>query len=358
MSNNYHKDKEIKAIQEVKEIYSTMPDYIAKYIRSIQQKTEPSTRLAYIKDIKNFMEYYCQKHKGNLRMKDITCEMLSNISGDFFDEYFDYLQNYEKNGQVYTNGRVTIKRKLSSLRNFFGYMFANDLISVNNIEKVSMPKLKDKEIIYMDEEETTDFLNSVEFGRKTGSRMEEAYHEKLKQRDYAITTLLLSTGLRVSECVGLNINDVDFKNSCVKVIRKSGKEGTVYFSDEAADILSDYMEYRKKQVPKEGHEDALFLSTRMTRMGVRAIEILVKKYAQQAVPMKNISPHKLRSTFGTALYEQTGDIYVTADALGHKNINVTQKHYANLTNSRKASVRNKVSLNRNNSVNNDNNDNN
>ena len=87
---------------------------------------------------------------------------------------------------------------------------------------------------------------------------------------------------------------------------------------------------RKAATPLSGHENALFLSTRRTRMGVQAIENMVKKYARQVTPNKKITPHKLRSTYGTALYKETGDIYLVADVLGHKDVNTTRKHYASV----------------------------
>ncbi|MPN16203.1 Tyrosine recombinase XerC [bioreactor metagenome] len=85
---------------------------------------------------------------------------------------------------------------------------------------------------------------------------------------------------------------------------------------------------RERMTPQIGHEEALFLSLQNRRITVRAVENLVKKYAKLAVPLKNISPHKLRSTFGTTLYRETGDIYLVADVLGHKDVNTTRKHYA------------------------------
>ena len=88
-----------------------------------------------------------------------------------------------------------------------------------------------------------------------------------------------------------------------------------------------YMDKRKGIIPVEGHEDALFLSMQNKRISVRAVENLVKKYASN-VSLKKITPHKLRSTFGTNLYQETGDIYLVADVLGHKDVNTTRKHYA------------------------------
>ena len=121
-------------------------------------------------------------------------------------------------------------------------------------------------------------------------------------RDIALLTLMLGTGIRVSECVGLNIDDVDFKNDGIRIHRKGGKEVVVYFGDEVESALLSYIEERKKTEVVAGHEEALFLSLQKKRISVRAVEKLVKKYAQTVTTVKHITPHKLRSTYGTNLY--------------------------------------------------------
>ena len=121
----------------------------------------------------------------------------------------------------------------------------------------------------------------------------------------------------------------------VKVTRKGGNEAFVYFSDEATGYIKDYIKERKEIIPVDGHEDALFLSSQRRRISVRTVENLVKKYAQASTPLKHITPHKLRSTYGTALYQETGDIYLVADVLGHKDVNTTRKHYADMDQERK-----------------------
>lgn len=158
-------------------------------------------------------------------------------------------------------------------------------------------------------------------------------------------TLLLGTGIRVSECVGLDVTDIDFNTNGIRVIRKGGSEMIVYFGDEVEKALKDYINGSRKLVnPQEGHEKALFYSTQRRRIGVKAVENLVKKYSRQVTPLKKITPHKLRSTYGTTLYQETGDIYLVADVLGHKDVNTTRKHYAAQDESRRRSAANVVKL--------------
>jgi site-specific recombinase XerD len=157
-------------------------------------------------------------------------------------------------------------------------------------------------------------------------------------------TLLLGTGIRVSECVGLDIDDVNFDVCGIKIRRKGGYEAVIYFGEEVELALLDYLEQREHMIPATGHERALFLSLQNRRIAVRSVENLVKKYASRVTSLKKITPHKLRSTYGTTLYQETGDIYLVADVLGHKDVNTTRKHYAAQEDERRRQAANKVRL--------------
>ena len=128
------------------------------------------------------------------------------------------------------------------------------------------------------------------------------------------------------------------------VTRKGGNQETLAFGPEVRDALLAYLEERKTVIPLAGNETAFFLSIQRKRITPRAVENLVKKYAKLTTPLKKITPHKLRSTYGTNLYKETGDIYLVADVLGHKDVNTTRKHYADIDQERKRSARNKVTL--------------
>lgn len=195
----------------------------------------------------------------------------------------------------------------------------------------------------MDQGEIAQFLDEVENGHQL-SKKEREFHEKNNVRDLAMMQLMLGTGIRVSECVGLNLSDLDFNNNGIRIHRKGGKKVTIYFSDEVESGLRAYLEERKLKIPAPGHEEALFLSMQNKRISVRSVEKMVKKYASRVTPLKHITPHKLRSSYGTNLYQETGDIYLVADVLGHSDVNTTKKHYAALEEERRRSVRNVVRL--------------
>lgn len=259
----------------------------------------------------------------------------------------EYLKVYtrDNDGELMTNGEKGLSRKMSALRSFYNYYFKHQMISKNPTLLVDMPKLHEKAIIRLDTDEVAMLLDFVESVGDTLSGQALSYYKKTRNRDIAILTLLLGTGIRVSECVGLDLTDVDFKNNGITVTRKGGGQMVVYFGDEVADALESYIEGDRKAVtPLPGHENALFLSTQRKRMGVQAVENMVKKYARQVTPNKKITPHKLRSTYGTALYKETGDIYLVADVLGHKDVNTTKKHYAAIDEDRRRQAATAVHL--------------
>ena len=256
-------------------------------------------------------------------------------------EYLKYRFN-DRNQEV-TNKERGIMRKISSLKSFYNYYYRNERLQNNPAALIQLPKLHEKEIIRLDVDEVALLLDEVEKGESLTVK-QKAYHEKTKVRDLALLTLLLGTGIRVSECVGLDLNDIDFKNGGIRIHRKGGKEVTVYFGSEVEDALLDYLEERNQMVAEEGSENALFLSMQKKRIAVRSVENLVKKYSRLVTPLKKITPHKLRSTYGTSLYKETGDIYLVADVLGHSDVNTTKKHYAALEDERRRSARNKVKL--------------
>ena len=224
---------------------------------------------------------------------------------------------------------------MSALRGFYAYYYKKEMIQTNPTLLVDMPKLHEKAIIRLDADEVAMLLDYIEHCGDTLTGQQKVYYEKTKERDLALVTLLLGTGIRVSECVGLDIEDVDFRNNGIKIFRKGGKEMIVYFGDEVEDALKKYIEIRKGITPVAGHEHALFYSTQRKRIGVQAVENLVKKYTKAITTTKKITPHKLRSTYGTSLYQETGDIYLVADVLGHCDVNTTRKHYAAMDDNRR-----------------------
>ena len=343
---SYYEEKNIENIKKLRELEKELPPYVTTFFRGIEPHTASRTRIAYAVDLKVFFEFIRNSNPmySDKSLREIDFEILTRLQATDIEEYLEYLKYYiGPDGKEITNSEAGIKRKLSALRSFYNYFHTHQIIDTNPTLQVHMPKLHEKNIIRMDANEVVDFLDTVESGNKL-TKNQMIFHKKTRNRDLALTTLMLGTGIRVSECVGLNINDVDFNNDRINITRKGGYESFVYFGDEVREALLVYIEERKKLVPMNGHENALFLSNRMQRISVRNVEVLVKKYASSTVITKKITPHKLRSTYGTQLYKETGDIYLVADVLGHKDVNTTKKHYAALEEERRRSAKDAVTL--------------
>ncbi len=325
----YYNEQDKLNTLKMREVLDTLPRFCRQFFRGIEPTTSARTRLGYAYDIRTFFEYL---HNENpvLRKKEIvdfSLDILDQIEREDIEEYLEYLSLYEKKDKEITNAEQGKKRKMSALRCMYSYFYKAELISRNTAELVKMPKLHENEIIRLEPDEVATLLDQVEAGEKL-TKSQLKYHEKTKLRDVALLTLLLGTGIRVSECVGIDIDDIDFKTNGLRVHRKGGYNTTVYFPDEVRDALLNYFDERKLKIPEEGSENAFFLSLQNKRITVRAVENLVKKYSRNVTTLKKITPHKLRSTYGTNLYRESGDIYLVADVLGHKDVNTTRKHYA------------------------------
>jgi len=344
--NDYHSQTSLSRTKRLRELLKELPDVCSDYFIAIEQLTSPLTRLSYAYDLKLFFQYLSDelpKFSGKA-VRLFTAEDIRRVTKQDLERYARYLALYVKNesledGEItskeMTNQEYGIKRKYASLRAFYKYLFSENLIEGNTAALVPLPKLHERAIIRLDIDEVARILDVAENGQALPKTYQK-YHHVTGKRDLAMLSLFLGTGIRISECVGLNIDDFDFEQNAFVVTRKGGKEVILYLSDEVATALKDYLEVRNHIDALPGHENAFFLSIQRRRITQRAVENMVKKYAAVAAPLKKkISPHKLRSTFGTNLYRETGDIYLVADVLGHSDVNTTRKHYAAIADDRR-----------------------
>ncbi len=347
-TKSYHEQTVIDYTLRLREILKTLPPFAKDFFRAIEPHSSIRTRMNYAYDIRVFFHFLMENNPvyKNYTIDQFKVSDLEKLEPVDIEEYMEYLKVYRRDDdELMTNGEKGLARKMSALRSFYAYYHKHQYISSNPTLLVDMPKQNEKAIIRLDPDEVALLLDYVE---SCGSRLTgqaKVYYEKTRERDLAILTLLLGTGIRVSECVGLDLQDVDFKNDGITITRKGGNQMVVYFGSEVEKALRIYMEgSRKAATPLPGHENALFLSTQRRRMGVQAVENMVKKYARQVTPNKKITPHKLRSTYGTSLYKETGDIYLVADVLGHKDVNTTKKHYAAIDENRRRQAASAVHL--------------
>lgn len=342
----YREHTDTENILKLRQVLSTLPAFCKDYFRAIDSTTTTKTRISYAYDIRIFFQFLLDENPAfkNYALTDFSVEILDQIKAVDLEEYMEYLKVYQNGDKTETNGERGLKRKISALRSFYAYYYKREMIHTNPTVLIDVPKIHDKSIIRLDTDEVALLLDYIEHCGDSLTGQKRVYYEKTKERDLAIVTLLLGTGIRVSECVGLDIEDVDFKNNGIKVTRKGGNEMVVYFGEEVEKALKRYLEVRAGITPLAGHEHALFYSAQRKRMGVQAVENMVKKYSRQITTTKKITPHKLRSTYGTALYQETGDIYLVADVLGHKDVNTTKKHYAALDDARRRQAATAVRL--------------
>lgn len=342
-NDNYYATRNIQDIDKIAELLEELPSFCEDYFIGIEGRTSTQTRLKYAYDLRIFFDFLVKKRFRNLEVLDLSLEELKQVTHYDIELFVSYLSHYRFRDKHLSCDERAKARKLSAVRALFKYFFNKGLLDKDDSAKVSTPKLHDKEIIRLDSDEVSELINVAETGNGL-TKHASGYHNKTKVRDTAILTLFLGTGIRISELVGLDNDSFDFEENSFVVTRKGGNRAILFFSDEVKYALQEYIAEKNNdsKVPKE--ENAFFLSMQYKRINVRTVEILVKKYSKMVSPLKKITPHKLRSTYGTRLYNETGDIYIVADVLGHRDVNTTKKHYAAITEDNRRMVADKVKL--------------
>lgn len=343
MEQNYFIKRDEDNILKIREIRKTLPPFCGEFFRGIEQNTTPLTRLGYARDLKIFFDFLISETEEFYEKQMLQFETtdLDKITSTHLEMFLEYISLYRVDGKTFKNGEKAKCRKLSSVRAMLKYFYKKGVITSNVATKIDTPKVHESQIIRLELDEVGDVLDLAETGKDL-TKMQKGFHKHTQARDYAMLSLFLGTGIRISECVGLNIDDFDFKQNAFKVTRKGGNKVILYFNDEVSDALQNYILQRRKVKTQPGSEKALFLSMQNKRISCRAVELLVKKYSKLVNPLKKITPHKLRSTFGTNLYRETNDIYIVADVLGHKDVNTTRKHYAAISDDIRRSAAQKV----------------
>lgn len=345
IQSDYFLQRNQKTNIKIREILATLPYFCHEFFRGIENQTTHLTRLNYAQDLKIFFNFLTTEilEFNDFSIKDLKIEDLNMLTSTHMEIFLDYLSGYYIDDNFYSNNEKGKARKLSAVKSLLKYFYKKDKLKANVSTKIESPKIHEKEIIRLEVDEVVKLLDQTE-NPKNFTKRQSSYNSITKLRDTALLTLLLGTGIRVSECVGLNIEDIDFNVNGFRVTRKGGNQTILYFSDEVANTLKAYISQRNNNALVPEDENALFLSLQNKRIGVRAVEKIVKKYSQACIPLKKITPHKLRSTFGTNLYRQTNDIYIVADVLGHKDVNTTRKHYAAISEDARKNVANVIKL--------------
>lgn len=350
--SSYFDERTEKTLTAIEDVLDTLPYFAREFNVGISMRTMPLTRLGYLRDIRVFCDYLVKRKfkRDNLMIIDLTVNHLAQVTPTDIEMYIDYLSMYTMDGKKHTCKEHAKERKVSSLRAMFKYFYKREKIDHDVMTKVDTPKVHLKPIVRLDVNEVVDILDEAESGENLTGR-QKAFHDATAVRDEAMLSLFLGTGIRISECVGLNRTDINFADNSFMVTRKGGNTSILYFSEEVADSLRKYIDWLDGQIA-EGtpfgkriyDPDALFISGKGGRMTPRAVQMMVKKYAKITTPFKKITPHKLRSTYGTNLYHETHDIFVVAEVLGHTDVNTTRKHYAAMSEDIRREATSKVKL--------------
>lgn len=336
-NNTYSSTMKAQYTEKARAIQAELPEFCRNFFRAIADTTLARTKYGYALDLRTFFTYLVNNvpEFKDKPIKSLTITDMESIKTAHIEDFLYAMTLYEgEDGNVYENSEQGKARKLSTLRSFYKVLMKRDILINPSASNVSMPKIREKNIIRLEPNEMARLLDAIQDA--TGLTKKQAdFHALTMVRDLAIVTLFLGTGMRISELVGIDVDDIDFFSNEITITRKGGSQSVIFFGDEVRSALLQYALQRENKKPAEGHENAFFLSVQRKRISVAAVENLVKKYANIAVPGKNITPHKLRSSYGSQLYNETGDLYLVADVLGHKDVNTTKKHYAAMSKERK-----------------------
>ena len=321
--NTYHNQVDQRNMKRLKEIKETLPEYAKDYFVSLQNRSlSTNTQLGYAYEVSLFFDYLLSLSKyGGFERTTLPLELLDDV------EKLDVERYLAQKTEVKSDEGKS--RVLAALRSFFGYFNKNGQIKGNPAAIVDTPKLHRKNIITMDSDDISRLLKAVETVPNTTDKKQLIAYEKTVERDKAIITLLLGTGIRISELVGLDVSDIDWEKWCINIIQKGGNEDISYFGEDVAEALADYIENGLPKLKPEDNEPALFISSQHKRMTVRAIELRIKKYARIAGLSDKITAHKCRSSYGTYVYEQTKDVYAVKEALHHASLETSKKYIGN-----------------------------
>lgn len=303
-------EKEMKINQFIEKQLMGMPPIMTDYYYSLisSGKTYTTAKI-YIYHIEQFMKFLYKNNCPN--------DFYINVKSTHINKYIASLQIAvsEKDGIKISDSYKTLS--WSALKSFFDFLVP-EYININPVAYTKRPKMRDNpEVTFLNEKEMSDIFENVK--RKS--------LDKFTNRDLCILKVGFATGLRVSAISQLNVEDIDFKNNRIKVIEKGHKECYVLIGEKLKAQIREWLEDRKKYFDCSNN-NALFLSQENTRISVRTIERLIKKYTD--VVDKKVTPHVMRHSCATNLYEKTGDIYLCAKQLNHKNVSTTQR-YAELS---------------------------
>lgn len=338
--NEKFKEKNINMLDD-------LPGFCVDYLKYYERSLSPLTINAYFQRFSKFFSYLKENNSyfGKKEIINFSVDDIVQLDVQDITDYASYVYNHSGSSKKMSNAETTVDNYLSALSSLWEYFLVMRWTKYNPVASVKRSKYKEKEIIKLDKKEKQDFLDGLYSDKGFKDENQIKWNERTKIRDIAICVVLLGTGIRVAELVGMDVDDLDFQENCFKVLRKRDKFDVVYFSDSVKSALIDYLDERVPRYQPTDDENALFLCGRGDykgkRLTERSVERIVKKYATASLPLKGdlITPHKLRATFATDFLDATGDQAATQEQLGHSDPKTTTR-YGRTSERRKKMYRN------------------
>ena len=298
-----------KFLDLINTILDNSPEYMTGF-SNFMSDSSIKTKYYYINHVNAFMKY------TNKNPEDLL-----------FDDFANYMAaiTYKEDGSKTSSSyQINI---YSSLKKFCEYLYVSKRLSENYMLYIKRPKAKEsqetivkREKGYLTERELKRYIRNVEIGATAPHRVQSVEWDI---RDKAIILTFLCTGIRNSALRTIDIQDVDLKKKTLVVTDKGEHVRTYDIPDSLCEAIAEWLECREK-IMEGYHSQALFVSRRKNRMDSGTVLHIVKRYADKIIDGKNITPHKLRATYGTQLYNKTGDIYFVQECMGHSNPKVTE----------------------------------
>ena len=306
-------EKEIKEFAKVEEKIASLPAIFTDYYYTLRaEKKSYRTIEEYINSVKNFMEFTTDGKDDEGFYK--------NISTMDINKYMISLETRVVRGKTKSTTSSFRANRWAALNSFFEFLVDTNKLNANPVSKKSRPKITDgASVTYLTEEEITGIIDNIQDKAK----------DSMVNRDQLLFMLGVTTGLRVAALAQINIEDINLDNNTIHVIEKRNKEFDVLISEKVRKVLVAWMKDRQKYFGA-ANTNALFISQYGQRISYDAIRKLLIKYAE-GVTNKKITPHVMRHSCATAIYDKTGDIYLASAQLHHSNISTTMR-YANISN--------------------------
>lgn len=332
-------------IKKCQHIEMLLPPFMSDYFLYLKNSVALSTRLAYLSDVMFFCNYLVNEHQFSKAQSPfeisqddfmkLTARDINLFLGDYCTRYIVETENAD---YIMENHSRSLARKRSSLSVMFKFFYRDDLMEksiIDGFNPIKLPKPQPDAIKRLEIEEVARMLNTVETGEGLTDK-EKQYWEKTKRRDKAMLVLFTTYGLRVSEIQQLNLSSINYARGEFKIYRKRGKVVDMPLNHSALSVINDYIKLERPEC-LDG-DDPLFISLQGTRITIRAIRDLVKKYtsiAMQAPRDKGYSPHKLRATAASSLIQFGFSIYDVQNLLDHDNVTTTQLYAAHKKNAKR-----------------------